>query len=147
MKRTTIHVERTTVASADAVWRLLGDSSSWPDWTPIDEYTSVSPGGADGTGEVRQFRNGRVTVREEIVERQPGRRLSYALLDGLPIRNYRADVDLADAPDKADGALTLITWHTSFDPKVPGTGWIYRQALRRATGQFIDGLARASVDA
>jgi hypothetical protein len=33
-----IDVRGTTTADPDAVWRLLGDSSTWPDWTPIDEY-------------------------------------------------------------------------------------------------------------
>ena len=51
-----IDVRGTTAADPDAVWRLLGDSSTWPDWTPIDEYEPERPGGADGTGEIRRFR-------------------------------------------------------------------------------------------
>jgi hypothetical protein len=29
------------------------------------------------------------------------------------------------------GAGTTIQWHSSFRPKIPGTGWLYRLALRR----------------
>ena len=140
MRSKTIHYERTTPADADTVWRLLADSRTWPDWTPIDEHTPVSDGRDDHTGEVRIFKNGRVTVREEVVEVRPLQRFSYVLLDGLPLRDYRADIDLAETA--ATG--TRITWHTNFRPKLPGTGWIYRRALNKATGQFIDGLVSAT---
>ena len=121
------------------VWRLLGDSSTWPDWTPIDEYEPERPGGTDGTGEIRRFRTGRHRIREEIVERADGRRLTYALLSGLALRDYRAEIDLTPA---ATG--TEIRWHTTFRPKVPGSGWLYRRALEGITRTFVDGLADAA---
>jgi hypothetical protein len=45
---------------------------------------------------------------------------------GMPIRDYRADVDL----QPSQGGTT-IRWRSSFRPKVPGTGWFYRLVLRR----------------
>ena len=59
------------------------------------------------------------------------------LLDGLAVRNYRAEIDLEAGPG---GEGTAIRWHTTFDPKVPGSGWIYRRALQKATEQFVAGL-------
>lgn len=123
------------------MWRLLADSSTWPSWTPIDSHEPVRPAGPDGAGEVRVFRNGRHTVREEIVERRPQRRLSYILLSGLALQGYRADIDIA--PAQTGG--TELRWHTTFEPKVPGMGWIYRRALNKATREFVDGLVRESV--
>jgi len=76
-------------------------------------------------------------VREEIVERIPERRLSYTLLGGLAVRDYRADIDLEAVPTGG----TRIHWHTTFKPKVPGSGWLYRRALDKATTQFTEGLA------
>jgi hypothetical protein len=134
-----IDVRGTTTADPDAVWRLLGDSSTWPDWTPIDEYEPERPGGDDGIGEIRRFRTGRHRIREEIVERADGRRLTYALLSGLALRDYRAEIDLTPA---ATG--TEIRWHTTFRPKVPGSGWLYRRALEGITRTFVDGLADAA---
>ena len=134
-----IDVRGTTTADPDAVWRLLGDSSTWPDWTPIDEYEPERPGGGDGVGEIRRFRTGRHRIREEIVERADGRRLTYALLSGLALRDYRAEIDLTPA---ATG--TEIRWHTTFRPKVPGSGWLYRRALEGMTRTFVDGLATAA---
>ena len=140
MGRQIIDIERTTTADADAVWGLLGDSATWPSWTAIDEHVPVEPGGPDGTGEIRVFKTGRYTVREEIVERRAPERLSYALLSGLPLRDYRADIDLQPLP----GGGTRIHWHTEFDPKVPGTGWAFRRGLDQRTAQFVEGLARAA---
>ncbi len=134
-----IDVRATTRAEPAAVWRLLGDSSTWPAWTPIERFELERPGGADGLGEIRAFTTGRVTVREEIVEKEPERRLTYALLSGLALRDYRAVIDVTPGPEGA-----AIRWHTTFRPKVPGAGWIYRRALDRITRQFVDGLVAAA---
>jgi Polyketide cyclase / dehydrase and lipid transport len=96
---------------------------------------------ADGRGEVRAFKTGRVRVREEVVERRPQRRLSYTLRSGLPVRDYRAEIDLT--PRRGG---TEIRWHTTFTAKVPGTGRLYRWGLAKATRQFVDGLAKHAAD-
>jgi uncharacterized protein YndB with AHSA1/START domain len=139
--RQQIDIRTTTAAEPAAIWRLLGDSSTWPSWTPIRSFDLERPGGADGLGEVRVFTTGRVRVREEIVERQPERRLAYTLLSGLAVRDYRAVIDLTPRPDG-----TEIHWHTTFSAKVPGMGWLYRGALAKATQRFVDGLAEQSAD-
>ncbi len=139
MARQEIDIRRTTAASPAAVWRLLGDSSTWPSWTPIDSFELERAGDASGIGEIRRFKTGRVRVREEIVERQVERRLSYGLLSGLAVRDYRADVDLA-----ARSSGVEIRWHTTFSARFPGSGRLYRRALAKATQQFVDGLAERS---
>lgn len=129
-------------ADPEAVWALLGDSASWPSWTPIETCMVIRAGGPDGLGEVREFTTGRVTVREEIVGRAASRRLSYELLGGLAVSDYRADIDLAPG---VGGHGTEIHWHTTFKAKVPGSGWLYLRALTKATQQFVDGLVEQSV--
>lgn len=136
-----IDIRATTRAGPGAVWRLLGYSLTWPSWTPIESVEIVSVGDSIGLGEVRTFTTGRVTVREEIIERSEEQRLSYRLLAGLAVRDYRADVELCAVP-----VGTEIRWHTVFRPKIPGTGWLYRRALRKATQEFVDGLASHSAD-
>lgn len=138
--RVHIHVVRTIEADPAAIWRLLGDSSTWPSWTPIESFALERPGDADGVGEIRVFRTGRLRVREEVVEIEPNRRLSYVLLSGLAVRGYRAQVDLA--PSGVQGpAATDLRWHTTFSAKLPGSGWLYRRAIARATQEFVAGLA------
>ncbi len=136
-----IDIRAKTEADPEAVWALLGDSASWPSWTPIETYRLIRAGGPHGLGEVREFTTGRVTVREEIVERAAPRRLSYALLGGLAVRDYRADVDLTPG---GGGHGTQLRWHTTFTAKVRGSGWLYLRALTKATQQFVDGVVEQS---
>ena len=68
-----------------------------------------------------------------------GRRLTYVLLSGLAVRDYRAEIHLSPS-----AAGTNIRWHTTFRSKMPGLGPLYRWALGKATRQFVDGLVRAS---
>jgi hypothetical protein len=127
-----------TAASPAEVYGLLRSGATWPDWSPIDTF-ALEAEGADG-GEsleaIRVFRTGRATSREEIVELQPDRRFSYALLSGLPLRGYRANVDL----ESRDGG-TAIHWHSSFHAKLPGTGIIFRRFLGTFIQRCADGLA------
>ncbi|PSL56858.1 polyketide cyclase/dehydrase/lipid transport protein [Saccharothrix carnea] len=125
-------------APPERVYRLAADSATWPDWSPVLRYERERAGDANGVGEVRVFHNrGRKEpTREEVVELTPNRRVGYALLSGLAIRDYRAFIDLT--PD--DGG-TAIRWHSSFDAKVPGTGWLYRLVLQAVIGRYARGLA------
>ena len=129
-----IDVHGTAPGSPEAIWELLDDSSTWPEWTPIESCVIERSRDA-GVNEIRTFKTGRVKVREEVVERLAPRRLSYELLGGLAVRDYRAEIELAPA-----GAGTEISWHTTFRAKVPGTGWLYRRELEKATRKFVDGL-------
>ena len=138
MKLQQIDEREWSSASPDAIYALLADGATWPSWSGIDSFELRQPG--DGGGEslsaVRVFRTGRTTSVERLVELVPGRRLSYALLSGLPLRDYRADVDLLPA----DGG-TLIRWHSTFAAKRPGTGWLYRRVLARFIRAAVRGLA------
>jgi hypothetical protein len=134
-----IEVRAVIDASPSQVFALLGNSATWPDWTPIDTYEPVQPPGVDGLGEVRRFRNGRTTVTEQIVERVPDRGLTYVLLAGLALTDYRARITL-----EPHGAATDLCWYTTFRPRVPGTGWLYRRALLAATRAFVEGLSEAA---
>jgi hypothetical protein len=133
-------IKTTARTSADAatVYSLLIDGKTWPTWSPLEsfELEAEAPGGGEGLGAIRVFRTGRSVSREEVVELVPDRRFSYALLSGLPLRNYRANVDLTPI----DGG-TVIHWRSSFTAKVPGTGWMYRWALGKFIQRCVDGLA------
>jgi hypothetical protein len=139
MGRRTIDVRARSAAAPEAVMALLTDGASWPSWSGHDSFELVEPGvdGGEGVGAVRVFRRGRVASRERIVELVPGRRLGYELLSGMPLRDYRATVDLTP-----DGGGTEIRWRSSFSPKVPGTGWLYAGALRIFIRRAAEGLAR-----
>ncbi|HEX2805008.1 MAG TPA: SRPBCC family protein [Kineosporiaceae bacterium] len=125
-----IDVSAHSTATSCEVFRLLADGSSWPTWGAWTAFTLESPGAdaPEGPGAVRVFTSrawGRTTVtRERVLEIVPDRRIGYQLLSGLPLRNYRAAVDL----EPADGGTT-IRWHATFDGATPGPAWLYRRAL------------------
>ncbi|WP_215545712.1 SRPBCC family protein [Amycolatopsis sp. CA-230715] len=130
-----------TDAPPSVVYALLRDGASWPRWSPLGSFTLLKEAsdGDEGLGALRQFRTGRTTSCEEVVELVPDRRFSYALKSGLPLRGYRADVDLTALPE-AEGGGTEIHWHSTFRPKVPGTGWFFRRVLGRFLVRMVDGL-------
>jgi len=139
-------IERTATSTADppAVYALLADGSTWPDWSPLGTFALIEPGDGspEGVGAVRLFVTGRHKSRERVVERRPGEAFAYVLEEGLPLRDYRADVTLTPAD-----AGTLIRWRSTFRAKVPGTGWLYRRELGKFIGRTVDGLARAAARA
>jgi uncharacterized protein YndB with AHSA1/START domain len=134
-----INVTAQTPAHAETVYRYLTDGSSWPRWSPIDSFELEQEGEPppEGVGAIRVFRQGRTTGRDQILELVPGRRLKYASLSGLPVRDYIGQVDLEEASDGS----TAIRWQSSFFPRVRGTGWIVERSLKRFLEQCAHGLA------
>ncbi len=139
-----IDIQVHTCAKADVVYALLRDGVSWPTWTSIDSFELERAGEREpeGAGAIRIFRKGKVTGRDQVAELVLDRRFGYLHLSGLPVRDYRADVDLEP---EAEG--TRIRWRISFTPKVPGTGWLWRWAIERFITQSARGLAAYAITA
>lgn len=142
MKVRTIHVEATSTATPAELYRLLADGRTWPDWADLEECEpeGVPPGTPEQVGTVRRNKRGRTVGFDRITELVPDRRLGYAHVKGLPVRDYRASVDLVPT---ADGSTTIV-WEATFRPRIPGTGAV----LQRGIGEFLaacaDGLAQAA---
>jgi hypothetical protein len=136
-----ISVHARTAAPADAVYALLRDGASWPTWSPLGSFELVGEGQdePEGLGAIRLFKTGGVRSYEKIVALEPGRRFGYALEHGLPLRDYVAYVDLSPR-----GGGTDIHWHSTFTPKIPGTGWFYRWFLGSFIKRVAGGLAAAT---
>lgn len=130
-----------TPTEREAVFRLVADGTTWPAWSPIGSFRLERQGGAGGesVGAVRVFTTGGVTSREQIVEIKPAESLTYEAISGLPIRNHKAKVTLADH----EGG-TAITWSEEFDPRFAGSGWLLESFLRRFVQKCADGLATAA---
>jgi carbon monoxide dehydrogenase subunit G len=73
-----------------------------------------------------------------VTELIPDQKLSYELLSGMPLRDYRADVRLTPA-----GEGTLITWASSFQC-VFGTGWFWRRFMNGVLSKMAGQLAVAA---
>ena len=138
MSRQRIEHTATTTADPATVYALLRDGATWPVWGPLDSFELERPGEQEpeGLGAVRIFRSGRVTGRDTIAELVQDRRFSYTHVSSLPIKNYRADIDLTPAGDG-----TEVRWVSAFDPKVPGTGVLLRRGLDGFVSKLAHGLA------
>jgi hypothetical protein len=136
-------IDHTVTAEADpaTVFRLLGDGSTWPEWSPLGSFQllEAGDGSPEGVGAVRLFTTGRVKSRERVVERRPDEVFSYVLEEGLAIRDYRAVITLAPS-----GSGTRVRWRSTFRAKVPGTGGLYRRQLGKFIKQTVDGLVAAA---
>jgi hypothetical protein len=132
-----ISADAFSAAPPAAVYELLRDPTSWSAWSSMD-VTADKPGRDDvyGVGSTRKQVRGRVTGFDEVVELVNERRFGYVHLRGLPVRDYRAAVDL----EPADGG-TKIHWQATFRPKTPGTGWLLRISLRKFLQELTDDLA------
>jgi hypothetical protein len=137
LRRYQIDVIETTSADPARVYALLRDGSTWPRWSTLDsfELEKEGEGEPEGIGAVRIFRNGRIVGRDEIVGFDKDTSFSYVHLGGLPVKDYRGEVNLRPA-----GGGTTVHWRVSSSPKVPGTGWLVHRALTRFIGQTVRGL-------
>jgi uncharacterized protein YndB with AHSA1/START domain len=135
-----LEVGARSAAPPEVVFEVLADGARWQEWAGPTvprsrwEREGVPPPG--GVGAVRRLGRGPFGASEEILAYDPPRRLSYTVLSGLPVRSYRADVDL-----DADGDGTRIRWRATFEPKVPGTGALLARFLTVTLGSFARRLA------
>ena len=110
------------------VFDLLSDIPAWKEWGRplIPNSVSERDGAPDpnGVGAVRRAG----WVREEIVEFIPPVRLAYIIVSGVPVRRYRAIVELEPGP--AGG--TTIRWRGQFEPRFRGTGPLLNRLLKAA---------------
>ena len=132
----------TSVAEPAAVFALLADGSTWPQWSPLGSFELVEPGDGtpEGLGAVRIFSTGGIKSRERVVERRPDEVFSYVLEKGLPLRDYVAVITLR----RTDDGGTRIHWRSTFKAKVPGSGGVYQRQLGKFIKETVEGLAKAA---
>jgi hypothetical protein len=137
------HVAATAVAAApiDVVWARVADITTWSQWGQWDETTRVSEGvpAPDGVGTLRRYRRGRRVHTEEVVAFEAPHRLAYEVREGLPVRDYHAEVVLEPV-----GGGTRISWTADFDGANPVGGWAVHQVLKRFFPVTARALARAA---
>jgi hypothetical protein len=128
-----------SAAAVEVVWPLIGEAARWKEWSWMTHTSLLRPGRSepDGVGALRRFALGPAGSKEEVVEWDPPHHLGYVVVSGLPVRHYRADVELG-----SEGGGTVVTWRGSFDEIVPGTGRALRFVLKRVTAGFAARVSR-----
>ena len=131
----TISATAHTSAPTELVWEVIADATRYPEWSKLDsaEYERTGDPAPHGTGAIRVFGSGRYTLREEVTAYAENRHLDYILLDGMPVRNYRARISLdEDAPGE-----TAIHWRAEFESKLPGLGGLIARRLERSLTDLV----------
>ena len=138
MRARVIDIRARSSADPATVFEVIKDRAAWPSFTKIKSFELERPGDDDpfGRGSIGRLKSGPMTAREQITDCIPNRRLAYALLSGMPVREYRGAADLEPG---ADG--TSIYWHASFRPSLPGTGLLLRTLMRGAISDLVHELA------
>ena len=146
----TSYAEAVAHSSADpaAVYALLAEGATWPTWIFVDSAELVAEGetGGESVGAVRIYRFRKFgysgASKEQVRELIPNQKFAYSVLEGMPIRNHRADVDLTPTPDGG----TDIKWAATWEPTIPGTGLLLRLAIKQVYRMFTAGLARKAAE-
>ena len=127
MKLLVIDFEVPCSATAETAFDVLRDSAGWPSWSAA-RHASLEREGSptpDGVGAIRRFRTGPFGSREEVVAFDPPTHFAYLLLEGIPVRDYRADVTITPTQSGC-----TIAWHSTFHRKFPGWGAATRVVLK-----------------
>jgi uncharacterized protein YndB with AHSA1/START domain len=140
-----VEAEGTAKAPPETVWALVSDVTRYPEWGPWRAGVYRSPGDTSerGPGAVYSLTSSRryglryPVMVEKVLAAEEGQRLVYALIKGMPVRNYRAEVTLTPV----DGG-TRIRWAATWDATVGGR-FVYR-SLRALYPRVVAGLAAAA---
>ncbi len=132
-------VRKTVSAPIDTVWEVLADHEGLSNWAPGISATLTSSGATDrnGVGAVRRIKGPlpMPAIVEEVTAFEPGRRLTYKALAGVPLRNYHGDVVL----EAADGG-TAISYSVRADQRVP---MVDKALTKVIAAGLLNGLVRA----
>ena len=127
-----VRVQEEIAASADAVWKVIGDFGSVPRWFP--GATSIQVEG-QGVGAVRTIPMGTSKIRERLEAFDAGaRQLEYSIIDSpIPVKDYRATVRV----ESLGAQRCRVHWTTRFEPVgikaeqlAPGLEGAYRTGLQ-----------------
>ena len=140
MREVVVEARARSKASTVMVYEAAKDSSRYPDWSMIGSFEHIRPGADElyGVGSQRIYRTWPLRLLEEVTELVPERRVAYALLSGLPFRNYRSSINIEPAPD--GGAE--IHWRSVFEPRIPGAAAVCRAFMQSVIGRMTPLLAR-----
>jgi hypothetical protein len=139
-ERPRIDVFRHADAAVDVVWSILSDHRRYSEWNPVpvSELEVEGSPDPDGVGAVRKLGARPIFARERVLEFDPPRHLAYTVVSGIPVRGYRADVELFAT---ADGGCD-IRWTGSFESAPPGMRGLLRAFLQRVLDDMASRLAK-----
>jgi uncharacterized protein YndB with AHSA1/START domain len=122
-----IEVTQKIPAPPAEVWAVYTDHAAFWSFMGRAEIERVGEDDPNGSGCIRVLGPGRFAAREEILDFDPPKRLTYAVLPGgPPLKNHLGEVLFEE---EAGG--TRIVWRARFESRIPGLGFILRIVVQR----------------
>jgi hypothetical protein len=120
---------------------VLTDHRRYTEITPLRRAELEREGepAPNGVGAIRVLGVVGPPLREEVLAYEPGRRFSYKLLSGLPVRDHVGTVELAPG-----GAGTRVVYAVHTTPTLPLAGGAFLAGIQFAIKQLLGGVAKES---
>jgi uncharacterized protein YndB with AHSA1/START domain len=133
-----VEVVRRFDAPPERVFAVYTDHAGWSRWAGVGSSRLAVPGQPDpnGTGAVRVLGTGPLAVREEVLDFDPPKRMTYRLVGGGILRDHLGEVLF-----EPDAGGTRIVWRCRFESAVPGLGPLLRAIVTRVFHRALAGLA------
>jgi uncharacterized protein YndB with AHSA1/START domain len=133
--------QREVAASPATVFEVLTDHRRYADITPLRKAELEREGepAPNGVGAIRVLSTVGPPLREEVLAYEPGRRFSYKLLSGLPVRDHVGTVELTPG-----GAGTEVVYAVRTTPTVPLGGAAVVGVVKLGIKQLLDGIVKES---
>jgi uncharacterized protein YndB with AHSA1/START domain len=131
--------EREVAAPPEIVFDVLTDHRGYPRITPLRKAVLEREGepAPNGVGAIRVLSAVGPPLREQVLAYEPGRRFSYKLLSGLPVRDHVGTVELSPS-----GTGTRVVYAVRSTPTVPLAGGAVIAALKVGIRQLLGGVAK-----
>jgi len=133
--------EREVAAPPEVVFSVLTDHRGYAGITPLRKAELEREGtpAPDGVGAVRVLSAVGPPLREEVLVYEPGKRFSYKLLSGLPVRDHVGTVELTPS-----GQGTKVAYAVRTTPTVPVVGFGVVAVVKQGVRQLLGGIAKES---
>jgi uncharacterized protein YndB with AHSA1/START domain len=131
--------EREVAAPPETVFDVLTDHRGYTKITPLRKAELEREGepASNGVGAIRRLTAVGPPMREEVLAYEPGRRFSYKLLSGLPVRDHVGTVELTPS-----GAGTSVVYAVRTTPTLPLVGGAFLVGMKFGIRQLLGGVAK-----
>lgn len=131
--------EREVAAPPEIVFDVLTDHRRYTEITPLRKAELEREGepAPNGVGAIRRLTAVGPPMREEVLAYEPGKRFSYKLLSGLPVRDHVGTVALTPS-----STGTHVVYAVRTTPTLPLVGGAFLVGMRFAIKQLLGGVAK-----
>jgi uncharacterized protein YndB with AHSA1/START domain len=132
---------RQVAAPPETVFEVLTDHRGYAKITPLRKAELEREGepAPNGVGAIRKLSAAGPPLCEEVLAYAPGKRFSYKLLSGLPVRDHVGTVELTP-----EGGGTKVVYAVRTTPTLPLAGGAVVAAIKIGIKQLLGGVAKES---